>query len=143
MKERELIEKVFRQAFALGACDKFRGNESLEEMAELIKSPQGTEFCIENKFPNIKTFVEFKNLGISRYGVYINMGDINIENEKSIVVVGRTTALITCAGNEHHRIVLLNGACAVVTAKDWAVVTIVSDKYSHVIKKQLDNSIIL
>ena len=41
-------------------CDMFKGTEDLQSLIRLFTSPQGMEFCIKHRFPNIATFRLFK-----------------------------------------------------------------------------------
>ena len=36
-------------------CDMFKGTEDLQSLIRLFTSPQGMEFCIKHRFPNIAT----------------------------------------------------------------------------------------
>ena len=52
-------------------CDMFKGTEDLQSLIRLFTSPQGMEFCIKHRFPNIATFRLFKPFNPEKYGVYI------------------------------------------------------------------------
>ena len=63
----KIIRQLYAQATLLGACGLFTGQEkTLEQLVELFTSPQGQEFCIENRFPNIATVRLFKDTPLHR-----------------------------------------------------------------------------
>ena len=128
----------------LAACNMFVGNESLADIVRLFTSPQGLEFCISAKFPSLSTFRLFKQFGIERFGIYIDAGDITLENPDRAVLIGHTTAHITYSENTPlHRLALLRGASAVVNASGWAVVGVTSERGCKLIKNITGNAVVL
>lgn len=131
-------------AAKLAACDMFTGRESLARVVELFTSPQGLEFCIASKFPSLATLRLFKPYGVERYGVYIDAGDITLDNPHKAVLIGRTTAHITYSENKPlHTLALLRGASAVVNVSGWAVVGVTSERGSKLIKNVSGNGVVL
>ena len=82
---RELIEKIYRRAQAIGACSLFTGKETLEELVSLMFRPQGIEFMLQHKFPDLDTLREFKPYHPERFGVYIDCGEIDLTETKAII----------------------------------------------------------
>lgn len=142
---KELINKIYKQAKHLNACDKFSGTEStLDEIVELFKSPQGVEFCLKNYFPNTQTLRLFKQYDTAKYDIYIDAGNITLNNPRKAIIIGHTTATINCSGtDERHEIVAMRGAKVIINARDWAVVFCNGDKGCSWIKNTWNNAIIV
>ncbi len=141
-----IIRQIYTQAKLIGACQRFTGRErTLDELVALFLSPQGLEFCIKNRFPNLATFRQLKILesGIAKYGIYIDAGAITLDNPKRAVLVGRTTAVIGCDECERHDVVLMHGAKAVINASKWAVAFVAASAGCSYMKNVTDNAIIL
>lgn len=141
-----IIRQIYEQAKIVGACDKFTGKErTLAQLVELFTSPQGLEFCIKHKFPNIATYRIFKPYDeqLRERGIYIDAGAITLKNPRRAVLIGRTSATVTFDELKHHEVVVLQGAKCVVGAWRWAVVRVQKDSESEVIKSAYNNAIIL
>lgn len=143
MDIQSIIQMIYRQAQLLGACDLFKGTEDLAGLVKLFKSPQGVEFCLKNNFPNLATLRLFKQYGLERYEVYIDAGNIQLNNPTNVILVGRTIANINCDTNKAHSIILMQGARAVLTARQWAVAFVKEGRGTSCIKTVYDNAIIM
>lgn len=125
-------------------CCMFKGNETFEEIVALYKSTRGLEFCRRYHFPNITTLRLFKNNHPERFGVYIDAGDIVIDNPaQKILLIGDTTGKITCTETRRYEIAVLHGASAIVSASGWSVVAIEAETGCEIIKSSHGNAIIL
>lgn len=139
----DIIKQIFAQATQIGCCDKFKGSEDLQAIIQLFKSPQGLEFCIKNHFPRISTMRLFKPYKVERYGIYIDAGEITLSNPGVVLLIGNTSAKITCDTNKvRNEVVLMHGATAVIKALQWSV-TFVKVERGSFIKIIKDNAIIL
>lgn len=138
-----IISRIYTQAKQLNACDKFTGEEDLEALVRLFLSPQGIEFCIAHHFPNTATFRLFKPYRLEQYGIYIDAGDITLKNPERAVLIGRTQATVRCDTNTRHKVIVLHGAKALVSASRWAVVFTEVEAGSTCIKSTTDNAIVL
>lgn len=144
MNIEEVIRQVYSQARLLGSCHRFKGTEkTLEDIVALFCSPQGMEFCINNRFPNMATFRLFKPFEPEKQGVYIDSGVLTLRNPKRVVLVGRTSATITCDTLERHEVFLLHGAKAIINASGWSVVSVSGSKGRQVIRNISGNAVIL
>lgn len=144
MNIEEVIRQVYSQARLLGSCHRFKGTEkTLEDIVALFCSPQGMEFCINNRFPNMATFRLFKPFEPEKQGVYIDSGVLTLRNPKRVVLVGRTSATITCDTLERHEVFLLHGAKAIINASGWSVVSVSGPKGCQVIRNISGNAVIL
>lgn len=132
MNMNKLISQIHEDAQQLGACDKFKGNETIEELVELLYSPQGREFCIDNEFPTLDVLRKFKKLGVERYGIYIDAGAIRVSGRTHIFLIGDTTASIKCTDTKRYQVYLMHGAFARIEAYDYAAVHYEHDTQSTV-----------
>lgn len=142
----KLIKQIYEQARAIGACDKFKGNErTLEDILALFTSRQGLEFCMNNKFPNINTMRKFKTHDerLKEHGIYIDAGAITLQNPRLAILIGRTSATVTFDELKRHEVYVLQGAKCTVGAWKWSVVRVQADEDSEVIKSAYNNAVIL
>ena len=123
--------------------DMVKGKEDLKSLIRLFTSPQGMEFCIKHRFPNIATFRLFKPFNPEKYGVYIDAGTITLRNPEKAVLIGRTSATINCDTLERHEIFLLHGAKAFINASGWAVVSVKGSTGCQQIRNVSGNAVIL
>lgn len=127
-------------------CSMFTGEENVEELAKLLTSPQGVEFCTRYNFPNLASMRAFRMEKAEKYGVYIDPGTLTIDNPKHerVAIAGRGTVTINISDNDRrYEIILLCGAKAVVNASKWAVVTVHAQQGCYCLKNTADNAIIL
>lgn len=143
MDLQSIVKNIHGQARQLNACDLFKGDEDLQGLVRLFTSPQGLEFCMRNHFPNTATFRLFKPYAVEKYGIYIDAGNITLENPRRAVLIGRTSATVNCDTNERHEVVVLSGAKALVNASRWAVVFTRAGAGCSCIKNTSGNAIIL
>lgn len=138
-----MIQQIYKQANKLGACDKFSGNETLEQLVQLMFSPQGVEFCMTNNFPDIATLRKFKRYHPERLGVYIDCGEITLQEPQAAFLIGNTTATVKCQQTARKRLYLMHGANAHVLAGGFTVVRVEKDTTSQVTVQANDNAKIL
>lgn len=135
---------LFNMAEKYRECCMFNGYETLEQIVALYKSTRGLEFCLRYHFPSIEMLRLFKNDHPERFGVYIDAGEVIINNSAhKILLIGDTTGKITCTETRRYEIALLHGASAIVNASGWAVVAPEIETGCSIIKKSQENAIIL
>lgn len=122
----------YEMARKLEACKMFTGEESMEEMINLMFSPQGAEFLTENNFPDIATFRRFKKYHPEQFGVYIDAGEISLSEARRVFLVGNTTARLKYAQTQGNRLILMCGATARIEASGYCVLKIEKDDKSNV-----------
>lgn len=117
------VKDIYGLARRYGACDLFSGKESAEQLIKLFLSPQGIEFCQNTGYPDLETIRSFKDIDVSRYGVYID-ADIQLHNPAKTVLVGDTTAELVFddEAEMRHEVIVMYGAKAVIKASCYAVV---------------------
>lgn len=119
-------------AHRLGACRMFTGEEDLEALIALMFTPQGTEFLTTYGFPDINTFRSFLPYHPERFGVYIDCGEVELEDADKVFLVGNTQARLRYTAAQSNRIVVMCGAIAEVDASGYSVVKIDADNVSQV-----------
>ena len=140
---RELIEKIYRRAQAIGACSLFTGKETLEELVSLMFRPQGIEFMLQHKFPDLDTLREFKPYHPERFGVYIDCGEIDLTEARKVFLIGNTVARLKYREIARNQVYLMCGAKAQITASGYAVVRIENDFHSDINTTATENAVIL
>lgn len=119
-----MIEKIKEIARANGACELRDMATNWDELAQMLFSPQGREFCHNKNFPDILTWRKIKiSTDIQKYNIYVDSGSINLENPKTTALIGLTNADIHCYGSSiSHKIFLQHCAKARISLIDYAVV---------------------
>ena len=56
LSEDELLHMLIEQAKQIGACERLKGDEDIQGLVRLLFTPQGAEFCINNRFPAGQTW---------------------------------------------------------------------------------------
>lgn len=136
------IRDVINNATALGACGKTAHINNWQELAHLFFTPQGLEFCQKNNFPSIDICRAIKT-DILSHNVFVDCGNINIENQKNVCVAGNTYATIKCSENSFvHKIIMMHGAKAKIYASNYAVIRIVKLGEGDV-DIQKDNTVVI
>ena len=59
----------FDMARKLAACRMFSGEETVEEMINLMFTPRGAEFLTRYRFPSLDIFRKYKPFNPEQYGV--------------------------------------------------------------------------
>lgn len=122
MDELTTIRHTYEQAQLQGVCDKFTGKEKdFEQMARLLFSVQGIEFCATHQSPDMTVWREYKELGADKYNVYIDAGDIELTDVRYAAIVGNTKCKLTMTGNNACTLLFLHGAKAEITLNDFSV----------------------
>lgn len=133
----------YEMARKLGACDMFKGDETLEEVVKLMFTPRGVEFLTTYGFPDIATLRKFKKHHPERFGVYIDCGKISLSEARKVFLIGDTTAELKYRETAANRLFLMHGAHASVVASGYSVVRVEKDKSSEVSYTVQDNASIL
>lgn len=115
----------------LDECKMFTGEETLPELADLLFSPQGKEFMLANKFPNLATFRKFLPYHPEQYKIYIDCGCIKLEDPGRCLLVGNTQANIICKATQMNNIILMYGARTEIKCYEYALIKIEKDTKSR------------
>lgn len=125
MTTMDAIETILKKAESLGACGKTRNVACMDDLAELLFSPQGMEFCSGKGFPTIGDLGMIPSDELERNGVYFNSGVVTAVNRKRLAAIGGTVLNAVYDGDaESYTVFLLHGGKAVISASGYAVVSI-------------------
>lgn len=113
-------------------CTMFHGDETLEELVELLFSPQGIEFISSFNFPTLSIFRQFKKYDTQRLGVFIDAGEITLEEVQRVLLVGNTTATVKYSQTRANNVCALHGATATIEAAGYSVVKVDTDRHSKI-----------
>ena len=130
----KLCVKAGREDVAqkLRICTMFHGDETLEELVELLFSPQGIEFATSFDFPTLSIFKQFKKYDTNQLGVYIDAGNITLEEEHRVLLVGNTTATLKYSQTRANKVCALHGAKVHIEAAGFSVVKVDTDRSSRI-----------
>ena len=129
------VDAIRAMALQTGACKKINRVQDFPELIKLMFTPQGIEFCQDHNFPSAEVFRKNRD-SLERLGVYVDAGNIALKGKEYVCIVGDTDATIEAAGTKFiHTIILMHGARAKITAKDYAVLNIVRIGGEYSIKK--------
>lgn len=145
MEYADTLHNIYEQAKRKGACNRFPcfdGSESVEKLAGLMFTPQGREFCINNRFPGLNTFRTFKPYQPEQYGVYIDAGEITLY-DTDCFLIGNTNATVRLDALKNFHVYLMHGATATIDAGSHSVVRVIADTKSKFTTTKRDNAIIL
>lgn len=118
------VEEIVKSANALGACKISRAMTDWQSAVRVMFSPQGREFCADYRFPALQQFRQMPNL--QAFGVFVDKGEVSIQSQGNICVVGDTLAAIHITDNtKAHHIIVMHGAKAEIFADNYAVVDVV------------------
>ena len=122
----------YGMAFKLEECEMFKGNETLEELIDLMFTSKGIEFMTQYNFPDLATFRKFKKYHPEQFGVYIDCGKISLTEVRRVFLVGKTTATVNYRETAGNRLYLMHGAAASIVASGYSVVKVEKDDSSNV-----------
>ncbi len=143
---KKILDDIYSQAKRKGACDKFpifKGDENIPHLSKLMFSPQGSEFCLKNRFPDMVTIRMVKKYeDLQENNIYVDAGDI-VLYDRDCFLIGKTHATIRLTTLGKYNCFLMHGAKAHIEASGYSIVRVDNDaKSSYTIEKK-DNAIIL
>ena len=129
------VDAIRAMALQTGACKKINRVHDFPELIKLMFTPRGIEFCQDDNFPSVEVLRKNRD-SLERLGVYVDAGNIALKGKEYVCIVGDTDATIEAAGTKFiHTLILMHGARAKITAKDYAVLNIVRIGGEYSIKK--------
>lgn len=121
----KVIERIIKEAKAKGACSLTSCVTDMASLVELFYKPQGVEFCIANKFPDMNTFRQLKAYAEPTHGLYVDRGKcVCINSNQNFAIVGKTDATIECNRLGLYHVVLMHGASAKIMASKYSVIRV-------------------
>lgn len=116
-----------KSAFLCGACSGSGKVSDWRSLAWLFFSPQGREFCEEKNFPSLSMFQRMKSYNVEQFGVFVDLGRVCRSNDKDIALIGDTCGELNFdENNVVHKVMLMHGAKAHITASNYTVLLIVN-----------------
>lgn len=112
------VKSIKQHALSLGACKQVRDVQNMDDLAALLRTPQGIEFCVANAFPSLPVW---RQLRAHKYGIHVEK-EVNVTNEDAILV--HSTGILRFSEPKLHTVVLLHGSKVEVHASNYAVVSI-------------------
>lgn len=138
------ITDIMRQAIELGACEKTGGVSDWKTISWLFFSPQGVEFCSKNNFPSIDVFRQINNEALVINNIFVDAGSIQRVNDSNIAIIGDTDAeLVFDDPTKTHKVIVMHGAKVFVTARNYAVVRLVSIGENRIVYNKDKTAVIL
>lgn len=118
------VKDLYKQAKELGVCSMMTGNETVEELFQLLSTPQGLEFYQKTGFPAIDILRQFKGFQSENAGIYIDAGEITLHGKERVILAGNTVATLTYddMATQRNNVAVMHGASANIVASNWAVV---------------------
>ena len=136
------VNEIMASANRFGACEKSKGVSDWKSLTWLFFTPQGREFCEEHNFPSLEQFRGVDSV-IAKYGVYVDAGNIQCSNDKEIALIGNISAELMYSGVECvHKVILMHGAKARITASNHAVILLVNIGNCEV-EIEKDNTVVI
>ena len=141
---RAKVEGDDKLAEALEECHVFTGEEeTMGEVIAKLHSVRGVEFMLLSGFPSADLFRQYIEVATEATGVYIDAGEIEINDTTRILLVGGTRASIECNRSECYKVTALHGAQADVVAGGYAVIRPRHDEASSIGVRTSGNAIVL
>ena len=132
----KIQQLILENGTRLGMCQKFQSEllseeKSIDELCSMYH--RGLDFCIKHNFPSRDIICQFRRDDLARNGIYYDVDNYDIVNQKHIVVNGksdvdiyvRSISDIYLRGNTKARIHLSDNAFAYITLYDESQVSIV------------------
>lgn len=115
------LEDIKAAAVEKGACSLIESANSIADLASLLKSPQGREFCKKYKYPSLSLMREYKSQ-LAEYDIYVDAGLISFQDKSDILIAGDTVAIFSIRANDKpYFVYVMDGAKAVVNSYGYSV----------------------
>lgn len=120
------VDDIMKSALLYGACSKSAEVSDWKSLSWLFFTPQGREFCEENSFPTLEMFRGMSS-EIENYGVHVDAGSVRLSNDDKVALIGNTQGELVISDNTRvHKVILMHGAKAKVTASNYTVILLVN-----------------
>lgn len=123
MNEHPLLNALRQQFIVPGHCGMVTDETTLPQMIELIKTPKGGEHCTKHNLPTLDILTALRDQAPEYW--YIERQGSQLRNPHIVILAGHTTtARIEVDGTNECQLIMLHGATADITARDFATVRI-------------------
>lgn len=115
------VKDIINKAIKMGACTQSSKATDWKSLCWLFFSPQGREFCRDNKYPSLETFRSLKGK-VEKFNVHIE-DDVKLENEDAAIISGKAELTYHGTGKA-YKVILMHGADVLIRIGRYAVVRI-------------------
>lgn len=120
------VNDIMNIASLLGACSKSEEVSDWKSFIWQFFTPQGREYSEENNFPTLEQFRGMDSK-IADYGVLVDVGNVIRENDEKITLIENTDTELTFTDNPKvHKVILMHGTKATITAHNYVVIPFVN-----------------
>jgi hypothetical protein len=117
-------------------CEKITGKETIEQLAALMFTPQGREFCIENNFPYLGDLREIDKKELEKHNVYVDK-NFTCTNVEKVAVFGNSHAVLNYDNVEKsYHVIAMHGAKVKIIASGYSVVFVESKGADIIVEKR-------
>lgn len=122
----EICNKIIEGGLSLGACRKLKRGMDEKELARLLFSPQGREFCTAKDFPTRRDIEKFDRRELRRLGLYAEDTEIKLDSRlHDVCFIGNTRNRVKAHGPESlYHVIALDGAEVTIEASGYSVISI-------------------
>lgn len=114
-------QEIKTQALSIGACSRIKSANSIADLAAMLKTPQGREFCKKYMYPSIEVLRELKD-ELVEYDIYVDAGLVTFNDQSDIILAGDTYAVVSVrATDKPYFIYVMDGAKAIVNSYGYSV----------------------
>lgn len=130
-----ITDRIEKKARALGACPRLENGMTLSELADLLFTPQGREFCSAKDFPKVTDLEGIDPELLRSHGILTQGKEIVLYGSRpDICLIGVDGCTVRLAGLEAlYHIIVLDGSDVTVEASGYAVASVDVSATSKVI----------
>lgn len=120
------VKDIKEMALGFGACDLIEGADSLKSLVDVMRTPQGREFCKKHCFPTLDVLRQYKD-ELAQMNVFVDAGTIETTDVDNVIVAGETDAVIRFKSTDRpYHAIAMHGANAKVIAYGYSICQIVN-----------------
>ncbi len=142
---KNILQTLYKQAYAhnRNKCGMIEKSFGIKDWVDLVFG-EAQLFCLRHKFPSLTMWADLdKEFDISRYDIYVNKGEITLNPDKDVIIIGDTEATLICDKLRVYRIALMHGATANIKASGRAVVVMRREDENCTINEELTDGAII
>lgn len=121
----------------------FNGSEDVEGLVKLFNSLQGRLFFLRTKWPTLEDVRKLKMYDLTKYGAYLDEGDVELTEPDDIIVAGSTSMTLYYTEPKLHCVNVQYGANVTIHAVGYAIVDVFEGDGCNVTEIKGDNAIII
>lgn len=125
-------DSLIKTAYSLGACSRLTNNMQDEELAKLLFTPQGREFCVTNDFPKSQDINHVPDNILILNRIFKGKSGLLFHNPVNVCLVNSDAEIKIKKPEILHHIVLLDKSCLKLIATNHCVVSVDVSRSSYV-----------